>query len=233
MNHIESPRVDDAGLEPRLAAMAVAPRVTPADLTAAIVAHQFLQPEGTTLTICVLTLRNGFTVTGESAAASPANFDAKIGQDIAYENAKQKLWPLLGYALKERMSGEVARLVAGALYQLMGDLTTRDIPITLGAAHNAAPAADVVRDWLRANGIADAVEPRMEWTPPAVAPADFRERVRAEKRELDERLGKLEAFIDSERFQSLPDPEQGRMRRQATAMRECSTVLHERIGAFE
>lgn len=79
------------------------PRVTPADLDAAIVAEQFIQPEGTTLTICVLTLRNGFNVTGESAAASPENFDAGIGQDLARARAREKLWPLLGYALKERL----------------------------------------------------------------------------------------------------------------------------------
>lgn len=52
------------------------------------------------LTFCVLILRNGFTVTGESACASPENFDAAIGRTVARENAKQKIWPLLGYQLK-------------------------------------------------------------------------------------------------------------------------------------
>lgn len=55
------------------------------------------------LTFCVLVLRNGFTVTGESACASPENFDAEIGRKIAYENAKQKIWPLMGYALKQQL----------------------------------------------------------------------------------------------------------------------------------
>ena len=55
------------------------------------------------LTFCVLVLRNGFTVTGESACASPENFDAEIGRKIARENAVQKVWPLMGYALKERL----------------------------------------------------------------------------------------------------------------------------------
>lgn len=101
MQHVESPRMDDAGLEPVLAARAVAPRVTLADLDAAIVAEQYLQPEGTTLTICVLTLRNGFNVTGESAAASPENFDADIGRRLARTKARDAMWPLLGYALKQ------------------------------------------------------------------------------------------------------------------------------------
>ena len=60
----------------------------------------------TTLTICVLTLRNGFTVTGESAAASKENFDEEIGRKIARDNAKNKIWALEGYLLKERLYNE-------------------------------------------------------------------------------------------------------------------------------
>lgn len=56
-----------------------------------------------TLTFCVLVLRNGFTVTGESACASPENFDAEIGRKIARENAEQKVWSLMGYALKQQL----------------------------------------------------------------------------------------------------------------------------------
>jgi hypothetical protein len=55
------------------------------------------------LTFCVLVLRNGFTVTGESACASPENFDAEIGKKVARQNAVQKIWPLMGYALKQRL----------------------------------------------------------------------------------------------------------------------------------
>lgn len=55
------------------------------------------------LTFCVLELRNGFTVTGESACASPENFDAEIGRKIARENAKQKIWPLMGYELRSKI----------------------------------------------------------------------------------------------------------------------------------
>lgn len=55
------------------------------------------------LTFCVLELRNGFTVTGESACASPENFDAEIGRKIARENARQKIWPLEGYLLKQKL----------------------------------------------------------------------------------------------------------------------------------
>ena len=85
-----------------------APRVTPQHVDDAIVAQQFHVFPGTTVTVCCLTLRNGFTVTGESACASPENFDAKIGEDIARENARQKIWPLLGFALRQRLHEERA-----------------------------------------------------------------------------------------------------------------------------
>lgn len=56
------------------------------------------------LTICVLVLRNGFTVTGESACASPENFDAEIGRKVARANAVQKIWPLMGYELRSQLA---------------------------------------------------------------------------------------------------------------------------------
>lgn len=56
------------------------------------------------LTFCVLVLRNGFTVTGESACASPENFDAGIGRKIARQNAINKVWPLMGYELRSKLA---------------------------------------------------------------------------------------------------------------------------------
>ncbi len=56
------------------------------------------------LTFCVLVLRNGFTVTGENACASPENFDAELGRKIARSNAVEKIWPLMGYALKSKLA---------------------------------------------------------------------------------------------------------------------------------
>ena len=59
------------------------------------------------LTFCVLVLNNGFTVTGESACASPENFDAEVGRKIARQNAIQKIWPLMGYELRSRIANGV------------------------------------------------------------------------------------------------------------------------------
>lgn len=61
-------------------------------------------PELHLLTFCVLVLRNGFTVTGESACASPENYDPEIGRTIARQNAVQKIWPLMGYELRSHLS---------------------------------------------------------------------------------------------------------------------------------
>ena len=81
-----------------------APRLTPDAIDAAIAGEQYHVFPGTTLTVCCLTLRNGFTVTGQSAAASPANFDQGIGRKIARSDARDKIWQLEGYLLRERLN---------------------------------------------------------------------------------------------------------------------------------
>lgn len=101
-----------------------APRVTPADIEDNISSeHYFTAEDGvgrsnkgqtsiggknpqclSLLTFCVLVLNNGFTVTGESACASPENFNAEIGRKIARENAVNKIWPLMGYELRSKLS---------------------------------------------------------------------------------------------------------------------------------
>lgn len=133
MNHITSPDTSDAGIERLIQAKGkTAARVTPADIEANIISEHYIVagranavvvagpaslPAGLSaeasrpialdlLTFCVLVLRNGYIVTGESACVSPENFDAEIGRRIARENAVQKIWPLLGFALKERLHAE-------------------------------------------------------------------------------------------------------------------------------
>lgn len=95
---------------------ATAPRVSLADMTAKIVAANYFrigmalealdQPHDPSLdlmTVCVLTLDNGFTVIGKSAPASAENFDAEKGKTFAYEDCIRQLWPLMGFALRERL----------------------------------------------------------------------------------------------------------------------------------
>lgn len=79
------------------------PTVTPEHLKSIIERDHYHTFERNTLTICVLELKNGFSVTGESACASPENFDQMEGQKYAYENAFEKLWVLEGYLLKQKL----------------------------------------------------------------------------------------------------------------------------------
>lgn len=81
-----------------------APRLTPDMIDATIVSEQYHVFPNTTMTVCALSLRNGYIVTGESAAASPANFDQAIGRKISRENARNKIWALEGYLLRQKLS---------------------------------------------------------------------------------------------------------------------------------
>lgn len=105
-----------------------APRVTMEDIKANIVSEHYFtaedaqasdraldiyrnpkdefagDPSLALLTFCVLVLRNGFTVVGKSACVSPDNFNPRIGREIAHDDAINQCWPLMGYALAERLS---------------------------------------------------------------------------------------------------------------------------------
>lgn len=125
---------EDKSIEQEIQAKGLtAPRITPADIEANIASeHYFTAWQGAQLaywadstpdnlksvegepdssgplgllTFCVLVLRNGFTVTGESACASPENFDAEVGRKIARQNAVNKIWPLMGYELRSKLAG--------------------------------------------------------------------------------------------------------------------------------
>lgn len=96
--------MDQKEIEQEIAAKGLnAQRVTPGMIDDVIIAELFHVFPSTTLTVCCLKLRNGFTVTGESACVSPDNFDAELGEKIARENARNKIWALEGYALRERI----------------------------------------------------------------------------------------------------------------------------------
>lgn len=99
-----------------------APRITPAHIDDQILSEHFsvgsdafilnreTAPLSATtiamscLTLCVLVMRNGFTIVGKSACASPSNFDAELGRKIAREDARQQIWALEGYQLRSRLA---------------------------------------------------------------------------------------------------------------------------------
>ena len=80
-----------------------APRLTPDHIDAMIHGGVYWNPTGTAMTVCVLTLKNGFQVVGHSAAASVENYDRAIGEKIAHDNARNQIWALEGYLLKQRL----------------------------------------------------------------------------------------------------------------------------------
>lgn len=107
------------------AAVAVAPRVKLSDIEAAIkfrfdvnaaeavgaTAGHKVNGDGSSsmdalrlLSICILVMQNGFTVIGKSAPASPENFNVELGQRFAYDDAVRQLWPLMGFALRDRLT---------------------------------------------------------------------------------------------------------------------------------
>lgn len=103
--------------EKECAAVAVAPRVSLADIQNSIAAqYDFTADKAVAalgspivdplklLSICILVMNNGFTVIGKSAPASPENFNAELGRKLAYEDAVRQLWPLMGFALRERLA---------------------------------------------------------------------------------------------------------------------------------
>lgn len=104
--------------EAECAANAVAPRVWLADIEAAIwERYEFtgdqcaraidapVAPSLSLLSICILVMKNGFFVIGKSAPVSADNFNAEHGRKLAYEDAIRQLWPLMGYALRDKLAG--------------------------------------------------------------------------------------------------------------------------------
>lgn len=111
--------MSDSDLEDRLKKISVAPRVTMEDFQNNIKAVNFftgrdgvnghlgikVEPNGTPLdllTICIITLQNGFTCIGTSACVSPENFNEEIGREISRKRAEEQIWPLMGYHLAQQ-----------------------------------------------------------------------------------------------------------------------------------
>jgi hypothetical protein len=131
------------------AAIAATPgdKVTPDYMRSRIAGHSFHRLDGT-LIVCVITLDNGYTVTGQSACADPVNFSEEIGQRIAYDNAFNALWPLFGFLLSERRHNaafEMAR-IARACHEV-----NRAYCASLG--DHSQPAWEDAPEWQRTSAI--------------------------------------------------------------------------------
>lgn len=92
--------MDDTKLQAAIAALPY-PKVTEASIQARIKSVEYFHIS-LTVTICNITMVNGFSIRGESACVDPRNFDADIGKTYAYKDAMSKVWAFEGYILAER-----------------------------------------------------------------------------------------------------------------------------------
>lgn len=207
------------------------PRVTFDQLQANIVGKKFLQHD--LLTICILTLANGFTVLGQSACAVPGNFKLDVGQRLAEQDAQNKIWALMGYELKTKVA-----LAMKATGPSNGEQTTYVGTKVIHAQPMDRRSYNVLRNWelpVNENGDdegylveypdqpanTDAYRGYVSWSPKDVFESAYEKidlngdgalggmtwevRLEIEATELKERIDKLEAFIDGELFNSIPE----------------------------
>ena len=167
------PTADEAAIEQEIQDKGLtAPRLTPDAIDGKIKRITFTTLPSGKAVVCEITLQNGFTVRGESACVSVANFDEEIGNKIALKNARDKIWQLEGYLLQEKY------------------------PV---------------------------IEPE--------GPASYQDRVRAEKKELDEKIVKLSAFLDGDN--DVASDVFTLMNGQRVAMQTYSDILAGRIRIFD
>lgn len=78
-------------------------RITEAQIRDRIGLVEFIKPETNPhMTICVMNMKNGFSVIAHSCPVDPANYNEQLGQDIAEKKCIDQLWQLEGYLLKEK-----------------------------------------------------------------------------------------------------------------------------------
>lgn len=123
-----------------------APRVTKEKIKGLIQDARYYVLSGTMITICVLTLENGYTVTGESACVSPENFNDEVGRQVAFENAFDKIWPLEDYLLKTKLWVGHPEFVARVCHEI-----NRAYCKALG--DDSQPAWDDAPQWQRDSAI--------------------------------------------------------------------------------
>lgn len=99
---MESLKVGD---QQAAAVQKTANRVTLDSMIEKIAGEEYVHPRfSPEVTICIMELKNGFVLVGKSAPADPENFNAELGRKFAREDCIRQLWPLEGYALREKLS---------------------------------------------------------------------------------------------------------------------------------
>jgi hypothetical protein len=240
--------------------MSVMPAVSFADVQEAIVKETYtVLPDGRT-TICQLTLVNGYTVFGESSCVCIENFNAELGNKYSRERAVDKVWPLLGYDLQNKVTA-IKR--AG---QPQGEILTLGSPVTymgtkvIHAVAMTRQAYNDLRGWKLPEGecgddngylveYTDGGTPNVKgfagyvsWSPQGVfekayvtgirqKPETYLDRLQVEFSELTAKVEKLKLFISTTAFSKLSPVAQNDLEQQHSAMSRYANILSRRIVA--
>lgn len=239
--------------------MSTFPKVVPQDLEDEIVAEQYDRIPNTNVTVCTLTLQNGIIASGiNHGSVDPGNFNVQIGKDYARKGAIEKMWPLLGFRLADKLSlirkagapsGKITEL--GEPRTAVGTKVVHFIAMTLGDYNSYRGWGMPLNEDPEANGYlveyTDGGKPNMDghagyvsWSPADVfeksygvsvrqEPSTFLSRMQAEYAELNDRVGKLLAFIGSDSFYKIPEIEQEDLREQWEHMNRYAAVLFRRV----
>lgn len=231
------------------------PRVTFEELQANIVGKKFVQYD--LLTICILTLANGFTVVGKSACAVPGNFKLDVGQRLAEQDAIGQVWPLMGYELKTKVAMALAARPAsipnGKTY--VGTKVIHATPMnrlaynelrgwTLPEDENGEDEGYLV-EYTDSEGQTGIFDGYISWSPKdvferAYQPMDihgegsqggltWKDRLEIEVEEVEERHTKLGEFLDGKLFKSLPENAQNLLLGQYDSMCSYLAILKLRL----
>lgn len=233
--------------------LGTAPKIEPEDIEAQIVKEEFHRFEGTTVTVCALTLKNGFTVTASSACADAANFKEETGRAIARKNAKEKIWDLEGYVLRSKLNlieGATPPSMASAL-TYVGTKVVHAYPMTRLTYNNLRgwklPDNEDGNDEGYLVEYADGGEPNLpgykgyvSWSPRDVferaythgvtlKKTTFVERMVKEMAELSEKIERLADFLDTPAYAELAAIEKVSLADQLLAMRSYAFHLGNRL----
>ena len=208
-------------------------------------------------TICVLTLKNGFVVTGESACASPENYNKEIGEQIAQRNAMSKVWGHMGFALRDRLHNEEEMLAASLVPASEGMQTYIGTKVVNAKPMNRADY-NTLRGWElpadedgtdegylveytdKLDGQVEGFAGYISWSPADVFDRayrgkggyDWKDRVRAEYAQLKSRFDKLEDAFTKGAFKDLDDDTVSLLVQQKQHMMAYKIILEHRISRF-
>lgn len=243
--------------EAQLQADAIGPRISKAQLDANIKKVGFIYHG--LLTICVLTLQNDFTVTGESACASPENYKKETGEKIARENAEDKVWALMGYELRSKLAlVNAAGRPTGKITDLspttyLGTKVVHGTPMNrldynilrgweLPEDENGADEGFLVQYTEPGNTNVPGFDGYVSWSPrdifeksyvPVTAEPvqeSFTDRMKSELFALEQKMLKLRSFFLTETFGQIDHEEQVLMQNQLQAMELYHDVLARRLS---